>query len=293
MSKLTTVQEKAWLVFAKSRQSCLSRLSFNLILEVCTYMHSCLFPCIHNDSCTLYNLSVGPMRTATLSHSFGIGTVFCFHKTDSLLCLGGDPPSAEVFDLPMSTLELAAQPAMERVRAWPGVVLWRSVVYVFGGNLSPPLCEVEKYGVADKQWSAVGPMKQGRVAFMPVVYQDRILLISAGPGNTPVESFFPITETYQTLEIAIECQGYGALSFLHHNEVQILLYKGSFLQWNPANTHYSQRETTLPNEEIGISAIAPVWLNETLYWMQYLTGDLVQWEWKTGLIATPYRVKED
>lgn len=65
-----------------------------------------------------------------------------------------------------------------------------------------------------------------RLAFMPLLHRDRFLLISSAPTSTPIESFSPSSETYQTLYIWINGIGnHGATAFTKEEEM-LSCFKG-------------------------------------------------------------------
>ena len=267
---------KVWLVFAKSLSPLLRKLCTNLLREICSYMQAVLYPVIYNTHLSVWNLATDQVTTSTLSRSFGSGSVYCLYRPTALLCVGNYPSTSDVFEISLATAALTPLPAMSLDRAWPGIIAWKNHVYIFGGNHLPPSKEAEKFHISDKQWSSVPPMNTSRLAFTPLLHRDKFLLISSAPGSTPVESFSPVSETYEGLNLNVDGCGYGAISFWRENSVSVILYRGSLLRWQPGEPSFHVSPLSFPDNESAITAAPPVVADNAVYWAHYTKGRIVK-----------------
>lgn len=272
---------KVWFVFAKPLSPLLRKLSTNLLREICSYMQAVLYPIIFNTHLSVWNLTTGQATTSTLSRSFGSGSVYCLYRPSALLCVGNYPSTSDVFEISLGTAALAPLPAMSLDRAWPGIIAWKSHAYIFGGNYLPPSKEAEKFHISDKQWSSVPPMNTPRLAFTPLLHKDKFLLISSAPGSTPVESFSPVSETYEGLSLDVNGSGYGAIAFLREKSVSVILYGGSLLRWQPGEPSFHVSPLSLPDMESAITAAPPAIANNAVYWEHYSKGGIVKFDLMT------------
>lgn len=286
---VTDIQAKTWLVFVKRKHPVWSRLSLNLLREIGTYLLDCLYPCGHLSTLIVYNLETGAVKQKTpISHSFDNGTVYCPYAPNRVLCIGAEPTITSVFSLCTATGELRAMPDMMLGRAWPGVVLWEDTVYVFGGQHGQPTAEAEKFRISPGAWRKLASMSVPKLAFTPLLHTKQIYLIACSPmGPLPIETFNPYTETYTTLNVRIDGSGFGAISFLKGDEVLTVLYGGELLHWNPTSTTYRKDKVSLPDIESAISGGPVRRYKDWVYWVNYHTGNLVQFDLNAEEVVMP------
>ena len=221
---MTTVQVKAWLFFARQRSPALRWLSANLLREICTYFSDLFLPCIQDYSLRLYYLRTGSVTTVRLSHRFRPGCVFCQYRPDRVLCVGDIEPSVSVLSLSLYSYDLEQYPSTGFPRSFPGLIAWRDdCVYAFGGNACAPISAAELLLTSDDHWTALPPMKYSRVAFLPVRFKDKIMLISSTQGLLPVEAFSPASATYEVLSVTVSGCGNGTLAAVYGEEIVVIL----------------------------------------------------------------------
>jgi len=262
------------------------KLSTNVLREVCAYLQDLLYPCISKSKLTLWNLVTGQAATTTLSRSFNSGTVYCLYQPNAVLCVGDDSANSRVFSMSLPSGALTPFPSMEVERAWAGIIAWKSHVYVFGGYNDMSCEEAEKFHIPSRQWIRLPRMSTSRLAFTPLLYKGLFLLISSAPGAQPVETFSPLSETYETLNVCISGVGNnGTVSFIKEDEVWVVCYGGSLIRWKPTDPSYRLSKISLPDNESGVSAALPVTVGGTVYWTHYHKGCLVRFDFETLAVA--------
>ena len=279
---MTDVQAKCWLVLAKGCVPVWSRLSGNLVREVCTYLADCLYPCVNGVIMKVHNLATGVVTEKRLTQTFNNGTVFCLYTATKCACVGQQPNSSLCFSLCIYTAEVTPLPDMQHNRGWPGVIAWKNSVYVFGGNNDPPIAEAEKLELSHTSWQKLPSMSTPRVAFTPLLHRNQFYLISGSSnGPLPIETFDPLTDTYHHISVSIQGSGYGATSFLRGDEILVVLYGGKVVQWNPSETTYTESTISLPDGDCAITSTPVGRYQDNVYWVKYLNGALVKVELST------------
>ena len=283
---MTSVQVKTWMFFAKRHSQVLCRLSNNLLREICSYISDPCLPCIQENELKLHNLSTGRVTSVSLTRSFRLGCTFCLYRSDRVLCVGDTESSTTVLSLSLSSYQLQEFPSTHFTRSFSGVIAWHvDSIYVFGGNVSSPIKEVEKLLTSEDSWTPVPAMQYARIGFVPVRYRDKIILVSSSYGQLPVESFSPASETYEVLSITVQGHGNGALAAVIGDEILVILYKGTVLRLRPDQETCSTEQIQLSHDENAISAGIIINHSNSLYWAKYDSGDVFSFSLTTHLVS--------
>lgn len=287
MSIMTTIKVKTWLVFAHRLHPVLRRLNLTLLREVGRYLTDTFYPCVFGSTLSLWNLERGQVSVKSLSHySFNSGASYCMYSFDRLLCVGdSELSSTSAFSLCIHTAEVTSLANMKQARAWAGLISWRESIYVFGGNYDLARLEAEKYTPGHNQWTELGPMPTPKACFSPLLHQEQFYLIATSTYSLPIDTFNPVTETYQSLPVTIEGAGYGAVSFLKGQEIVVILYGGHLIKWNPQESKYKKVRIELPDSGT-VASNAPVCeYRGKVYWAQYNSGKLMQFDLNSDCVA--------
>jgi len=191
-----------------------------------------LFASIAFSKLQLYNLHSHQTTKHPLPVNWTGGESYLPLNEQTLMCLGGDPASTNVYELSLCFLQIAPFPGLSVPRRNAGVVSSRNWVYVFGGD--PPVYrDCEKLGLGKRQWVRIGGMKYGRSCFTPCAFQALIYLPC--PYTTPIiETFNPETESFSCLPIQLPPQmtlHCASVAFIANSELCILTNGQQMALW--------------------------------------------------------------
>lgn len=283
---MTSLQVKTWFLFSHQKCVFLSKLSGNLVREVCSYLSDLVYVSVHASTLNVFNLETAQVTTKEIQTFFNAAVVCCLVSGEEVICIGGNPPATSAYIIRISTAEMRNASDMHCERGWPGVIHWRESVYVFGGNINPSIKEAERYEPAGNRWVQLPPMSSAKVAFTPLLHRGKIYLISAFPQKpVSIETFDPLKETYETMNMTIESDGYGAISFAQGDDILIVLYGGRLIRWNPKVTTFTETAIRLPDSEAGITTSPVIRYQEKVLWVNYFNGNLIQFDFRTCTVA--------
>jgi len=139
---------------------------------------------------------------------------------DEVLCLGDNPASSNAYLLSISRRDFSQLPNMQTARAYPGVALVGSNVYVFG-SYNPLAATVEVY---TSQWKSLRSMSTPRCCFSPGVHIKDIYLVSPyASSNRAIEVYSTTYNTYRMLTFQLPETLVGYVStFVMDGEVIVL-----------------------------------------------------------------------
>lgn len=170
----------------------------------------------------------------TLAVDFGTGGSYLALDSNSLLCIGGEPASASVYRLDLTSLLLTPQPTLPAPREGTGVISMASTVYVFGGCNAQGYDQKTswKWTLDDSQWKSLSNMHHSRSFFTPCFYHFQIYLF-ASSNDKGMETFSPVTEAYSDLSINWPSPTYTAdsVTFTEGEELCLVSYGGQMARW--------------------------------------------------------------
>lgn len=183
------------------------------------------------------------------------------------------------FEVNLETLSVAAAGRLHAARRVPGVIWVQSYIYAFGGDMRR---SAEKYDIQHKKWQKIPKMSSRRSCFTPNLYRNEIYLCLIMKTQDHFEAFHTERETYRALPFSYLNDCNGSVSFL----VKDLLYIaecGQVTQWRPDmdTTELQLRFDMKGNDWATLSKLGPVHMEEWVYWVNYNTGELVEFSLQT------------
>ena len=214
---------QTWASYQNQLQSLCMPFSFQVPRDV--------FASVWCNTVEVYNLKSRQSTNHTLSVDFGHGGSYIQVDRHTLMCLGADPASSEVYDLDLFSHELTALPPLLASRGFAGVAKVAQFVYVFGGrNSAKRLKSCEKYDLQGREWQPLSSMQERRSYFTPCLFRSLIYLPC--PVTPLIEAFCPETEVFTVLSVCLPSQlDYGSVSFVAKGELCILTDDGQMGQW--------------------------------------------------------------
>lgn len=179
-----------------------------------------MFSAVYEDQLELFNLKTQQLTQYVLPVNLGSGGSYAQLDGSSLLCVGGNPASADVCRLDLISLQFTSLPPLTVRRAWAGVIQAADSIYVFGGwDYPSSLNSCEKSQLSNNEWRPMGSMVHARDGFTPCAFQTSILLASP---QTPIERFHPETETFTVLPFAPLHRSCFSVAFVIGEELFLL-----------------------------------------------------------------------
>lgn len=251
-------QSKVLLLICKAHNETLfSRLSLNIIREVCAYLDDlqCLVT-LNEEAVNFYSFSPDQHLTKHLKETTHGGKSYCPVGNWKLLIVGGGNSTNATTKLDLESLELTPMRKMAQGRSWPGVICHRNSVWAFGGNTGNMLHTVEEFPLQSEVWQSVAPMRHARVYFTPCIWKNEIYLASVSPNQaTPVEVFSPLTQLYRELPLILKDEYYGSVAYIAEGQLLFLTYSKKLRKWN-LNSQSSQLEESGVVVRINLSALS-------------------------------------
>lgn len=201
------------LIWAKVSYTLLSPLSFNILREVCAYLLPIVLLIdiqpVALRFFTIASLDWSPAVSLSAPIQVnGKTSRWVLVDRQRVVCCGGSKEGKKVeFWSYCCFIEgdgtVLDMPNMLQARCNHGLIQWKCQILVFGG--------VYEYGYHSKSeyiqlgaletWKALPNMSQGKANFNPCRYIGRIYL--CGGMSSTLESFNPLTSTFQTLLIGL------------------------------------------------------------------------------------------
>lgn len=185
----------------------------------------------------VYDISSQRITKHAISVNFGAGGSYLEVDKNTLLCVGADPASSDVYMLKQPSFRLFPLPGLSVPRFAAGVALARYNIYVFGGQdaVNVPLRSCEKMQVAGAHWTNINSMAFPRGGFTPCHFRALIYLVSAWSSAVgKVETFNPETDTFVVLPISLPLQltfGTGSVSFVINGELCLITRGRQMARW--------------------------------------------------------------
>ena len=185
------------LVWAKLQPSCFSPLSFNIIREVCSYLHHVCLVCVTANSVKfidierLEHLKTIPIRALTTQvqvNSSSRWTVM--DEARVVVCGGGETEgeawkSAYILNRRGGVKEL---PEMLFGHSCAGLIMWRAAVHIFGSVLRNGERRAECLRLSASKWEMLPSMQEQRTCFTPVEWRN-LLYLCGGVYTESIEIF--------------------------------------------------------------------------------------------------------
>lgn len=188
------------------------------------------FAAVYFNKVELYDFATQQSTRHSLSVDFGDGGSYIELDANTMLCVGGFPPSARVYSLNLSSLQLTPLAGLHVPRCGAGVAKVTAWIYVFGGQGQ---ISCEKYRSGDKQWQALANMHYPRSHFTPCSFNALIYLVSSSEDRV-VESFNPSTEVFTVLAVSLPQQlrlNSHSVAFVSNGELFLLTNDMQKARW--------------------------------------------------------------
>jgi hypothetical protein len=247
------------------------KVSKNVLREVSSYLVS--LPLIALFSGYL-NVFSKRRKQHQLAQSFTSGTVFVRADADTVVCLGGFPPSSMVFTLNLRHREILSLRGMQAERCLCGAIKAGLYIYVFGSYPGNTSCE--KLAIREERWCGLPSMSTIRYAFSPALYQQTIYLPDVFKSPT-FEAFSLTSETFSTLPIDLLVLGSFSVAFFAESKLVIVACSGHVATWKVGSLEpFVVAPCKLPSKIAAVSNTPPVCHRGSFYWVQNSTGALVK-----------------
>ena len=188
------------------------------------------FAAVYFNKVELYDFVSQQSTRQSLSVDFGDGGSYIELDENTMLCVGGFPPTTRVYSLNLNSLQLTQLAALHVPRCGAGVAKTTAWIYVFGGQGQ---ISCEKYRLGDKQWQALANMHSPRSHFTPCSFNALIYLVSSSEDRA-VESFNPSTEVFTVLPISLPQQlrlNSHSVAFVSNGELFLLTNDMQKARW--------------------------------------------------------------
>jgi hypothetical protein len=165
-----------------------------------------------------------------LSVNFGEGGSHVQIDRNTLMCIGAESPSSNVYSLDLRSFQLTPLPSLGTPRAFAGVAMAYSHIYVFGGR---GLSSCEKMLLFGKPWTPISSMSCTRYGFTPCSFRELFYLVSAASESKGiVESFNAKTETFAVLPVSHTLGSCNwSVAFIANGELCLLTYNNKMARW--------------------------------------------------------------
>jgi len=206
------------------------------------------FAVLYISNLTLYNPVLPKTTKHSLSLNFSIGASYIELDSNSMLCTGGDPATAAVHRLDLSSFKFTPLPALSVPRKGSGVGRANNIFYEFGGKdgSGHDLMECEKWEMGGDSWTTAGSMNHPKVYFTPCNYHSSIYLVSSWDASSRiVEKFDPDAETFTDLSVSLFTETISfTASFVAYGELFLLTDKKQLACWKIATENTFRVVTT-------------------------------------------------
>jgi len=242
------------------------------ILQLCHYQLQAVsgtvrLPGLQGKALRVYDLERRTTQSFALSRTFGNGGRMCVSGADTALIIGGNPSSAEVYIVKLTTGETREMDAMHLPRTGPGLVKGPTFLYVFGGE---GLRACEKFGLKTKKWTCLRDMETIKWAFCPCIYLDEVYLADS---NVPIEVFSMATDTFKTLPLVLSELTGCLTTVLHNDQLLFLSTHNEVAYWQVSSDYVQVTHCTCPTEQPS-SQCPPCLLGRLLYYVRSDSGNL-------------------
>lgn len=234
-------------------------------------------PGLQGKSLRVYNLDKKTTQTFTLNRTFKIGVRMCISGADTALILGGNPRSAEVSIIKLTTGETREMDSMHLPRTGPGVVKGHAFLYVFGGE---GLQACEKFGLKTKKWTLLPDMETVKWAFCPCLYLEEVYLADS---NVPIEVFSIATDTFKTLPLVLSELTGCLTTVLHSDQLLLLSTHNQVAHWQVSSDYVQVSHCNCPTEQPN-SQCPPYLLGRLLYYVRTDSGNLNVYDLDKGYV---------
>ena len=224
-------------------------------------------PGLQGQALRVFNLEKKTVQSFALSKVVKNGARVCLSGANTALVLGGNPSSAEVFVVKLTTGEISEMDPMLFPRTGPGVVKGSSFLYVFGGE---GLRSCEKFGLKTKKWTVLPDMETIKWAFCPCLYMGEVYLADS---NAPIELFSIATDTLKTLPIVLSELTGCLTTVLHNDQLLMLSTHSQVAYWQVSSDSVQVSRCSCPCEPPN-SQCPPYLLGRLLYYVRTDTGNL-------------------
>ena len=267
--KLGTQMTKVWIFYVFSRRK--PTLRTNLIREICLYLNSLLFPVIFTNKILIFDPETQKSIEKPLILDL-FGTSIVILTGNCAFCMGKSPPSASVFTINLTSLQISHLAPLNAPREAPGAFLAAEpgssgVIFAFGGYSESwePLKTCEKYSLKARKWSNIANMRYARCWFTPTKHQSWLYLACTMVKKTGIERFDVSSELFSEVKVdypqnlVLEC---ASVSFVYQDELIILTFYKQMAAWK-IDTEVNFR--VLPTFQPFWSAQKPLIMDSTVF----------------------------
>lgn len=236
-SPLTPLNSRIWLHFLRFCSPLWRPLSLTVLREVCLYLSSLpLLVSLSGTKLLLFSFHSQSSSQQRLDFQFKPGSMVCLTDADCVVCIAGNDSLRRCFEVSLKDYAMERREDLRVTRAWPGVVLYQGVVYVFGGvgyNTSS-----ECFG--NNHWTALPDMHIAKHSFTPTPYGRHIYLCAPQAG-TQLEVFSAHIPSYELLPLTFPFQCSSSVSLLLRDLVVVLTSEGEGLRWRVGEQELKQK----------------------------------------------------
>lgn len=147
-----------------------TRLSLNISREVFTYIPADLYHLgsVTNQPLVVYDLTTESMTVTYSDINLNLAAAgIAMLNTETILVAGGRYSARGVKSVNIWTGVMKVEVKMAEGRSWPGMQVYRSFVWVFGGNTGPSLSSAERFHRIQRNWQSAPTMLSPRPASLP------------------------------------------------------------------------------------------------------------------------------
>lgn len=222
---------------------------------------------VFNDCAFLYDVAEQQLSRHTLSVNFNNGGSYVELDTNTVVCVGANPPSSAVYLLELSSFQLRSLAPLSTPRQSPGVAKTENNLYAFGGwNGNAMLKTCEKMEFSSHLWTDLREsMAYPRSNFTPCLFRSLFYLVSANFDLRTIETFDLNTETFAVLPVSLPSElilAKASVAFIYNGELCLLTEGKQMARWEIN----SAREFRLSNTgEIIWSNQQPLIVGSTAY----------------------------
>ena len=207
-------------------------------------------------------------RTSTNFSVALSSTGMALFSNEMMLIVGGSPNrSARILEI--WTGKVTEEKEMSEGRNWPGMLVHKDSVWVFGGNTDPALSSVERFNYVTKSWETGNSMLSPKVCFTPCEHKGLVYLAGTSAIKKQLETLDPRTDTYSLLPLTLQGSLYGCVSFVVEQDLIIVDYNKTASKWRLGSeeTHLSSISITLKDVASTYTNTAPIHYAEAIYWL--------------------------
>jgi len=246
-----------------------SVLSLNVLREVANYLSTYRYlPAISKRHLLIYDLELGTKNVIPLGREFPITTRLCLFSEWTALIFGSRTDRS-VSQVDLRDCQLVPAASLMEAREDPGAIGYQGDCYLFGGRGDRSFLKTaEKLGKWAGNWAFIGEMAVPGFTFTPCIHRDHIYLPIANSRGKTLQSYHPLTNTYQTHSLRLCQPGNSSVCTIYREELVVVTGRETVGRWTLGSL---RTETELVSAKmeysngVGVSTF-PVLKGRFLYW---------------------------